>query len=444
MARRTMKSVEITEDQPTTEGNVMEVNRYDLQVALHELQRVAVTTGAVNPVTSFVHLSNDKHGGLRLAANDLEVGIVARLKGSTLALNQDAILSAKVFSKLVKGAKKTSKEVVKIEVQKWSRTSGPRYVVGKDSVGLTVDGMTTKLTPDNTPDNFPDPEASVGGKIDDVEVVDIVSLRRSLEYVIPAASNDATRYNLNGVLLDFEDHKMVTTDGHRLHMGLLDVRTPDLELFKKDMHQVLVPKLFAEQVARVLKHVDDTVPAMFSLHKMDDTDYHLLRFDVVGKIGWTIMCRVIDSQFPEYKNVVPTKKHCLNMFEIKRDTLVKVCKRMIVVYGNDGQPGGTFALKDDNKLDVMVSRPENEASTTVDVLTLRKHEGTVKIEVDDAGHEIEVKKYHRDVRANFQYVLQAVNEKVHDEVVVYFGEDLDPLLFDNGEGFEGVVMPLRK
>ena len=215
-------------------------------------------------------------GQLELAATDLEVGIrgshpcKVEKKGGVTA-------SAKKLFEIVR---ELPDEPVNVSVS--------------DNAYLTIRCARAEFTlAGTTADEYPTLPAF---SPEQTAKVQAAVLGEMIERTMYAASSDETRYNLNGVYLEKLEEvgklRMVGTDGHRL--AYVD------RSFGSDLEGldggVIIPR---KGLAELKRLVDE-----------DDADEIELGFEgnngLVRKGGVTLVMRLIEGEFPNYRQVVPT------------------------------------------------------------------------------------------------------------------------------------------
>lgn len=115
-------------------------------------------------------------------------------------------------------------------------------------------------------------------------------------WVTKAMSTDTTRDHLGAMLLDTEDHVMVATDGHRMHVA----PCPELD------HPALIPSLAANLIP--------ALAAKSGVQIVIDGAH----VSVVGRSCVALRCRNMHSsvQFPPWKQVVPKLDDMLVKLEL--------------------------------------------------------------------------------------------------------------------------------
>ncbi len=149
--------------------------------------------------------------------------------------------------------------------------------------------------------------------------LELGQLLSELERCLPFASDDPTRYNING--LYFETDRIVATDGHSLIVSEIP----------HGLDNVILSKDGCKKLAKWLK--------MRRLTEGKDAGVHISWNDALVTFnlpatGETVTLRKVDGQYPDYRQVIPAdsfqvvalglqQKNC----KLDTSSLVKVSKR---------------------------------------------------------------------------------------------------------------------
>lgn len=230
------------------------------------------------PILSNVLLSA-ADGQLKVSATDLEITAVARTPATVHGAGSTTV-NAKVLSEIVRELPEADVTLKLLE--------GERLEISALSSKLKIVGVNAGEYP------------SLPGMA--VEVRSRVSASQLLEMInrtIYAVSTDETRFNLNGVCFEPIGEKegelllrMVATDGHRLSM----VTRPTSDL--RFSERVIVPRKGLQELRKLL---DEEVSAEVGLDVRDG-------FLVLETGEAKVSMRLIDGEFPDYNQVLPTTK----------------------------------------------------------------------------------------------------------------------------------------
>jgi len=154
-------------------------------------------------------------------------------------------------------------------------------------------------------------------------------LAEMINKTIYSITMEDTSFKLSGVFMeiitkDKEDYlRMVATDGHRL--SLIDKKIPKLQ--EIDIKQgVMIPK-----------------KGLMELNKLalenGNIFFGLKHNNLVGKKEEAlIVIRLLDTKFPDYKDVIlPKKKDKKNIITINKNLLLESMRRMMIIGGDQYQ-----------------------------------------------------------------------------------------------------------
>jgi DNA polymerase-3 subunit beta len=144
-------------------------------------------------------------------------------------------------------------------------------------------------------------------------------LSQMIERTMYAASLDETRYNLNGVYFEVlpSDGKlrMVATDGHRLALVDRAIGTQASGLASG----VIIPRKGLAELKRLVDEVD-----------ADEVELGFEGNNGLAKKGdVTLVMRLIEGEFPNYKQVIP--KSSDRKLLLESDPLVRALRRVALL-----------------------------------------------------------------------------------------------------------------
>ena len=273
---------------------------------------------------------------LSVAATDLEISLVGEAEADVKAPGSITV-GAKVLYEIVR---ELPDETVSCKVSK-----GQRFEIESGQSHFKINGTSS--------DEFP----SVAGTVLKNPIsVEAGKLYEMLDKSAFAVSTDETRYNINGVYVETLDTpvgrdksgiRFVATDGHRLAM----IDRPAEGFAVKG--GVIIPRKGIQELKKVLE--DNEGAANVSLSE---------GFFTVQSGNETIGIRLVDGQFPDYKQVIPAESK--TGVEVSRNELLSAVKRVSLVT-TDKSRTIKFKLVD-GTLFISSSSPEyGEASETVAV-----------------------------------------------------------------------------
>jgi len=151
--------------------------------------------------------------------------------------------------------------------------------------------------------------------------VDSETFRKLIDRVSAFATGDETRYNLSGILLERQEEegrtilRMVATDGHRL--AIADEEVPNLGDLLGE-RRVLVPRKGLIEIRKL----SDGGPGSLELSATE-------KFLFAGKGDTEVWVRLLDAEFPDYRQVVPKENQIVA--SVPRGTFLDVLKRVSVM-----------------------------------------------------------------------------------------------------------------
>lgn len=241
------------------------------------------------------------------------------------------------------------------------------------------------------------------------------TLLEMIDKTFYAVCNDETRFSINGIFVETIEGplgpnniciRFVSTDGHR--MAIIDRAADGFSLDRS----VIIPRKGIQELKKVL---EETISEEVRV----SVDQGFL---VVGAGSTTIGIRLVDGQYPDYKQVIPTKTTTKIMAD--RTQLLSAVRRVSLVT-SDKSRAVKFKLVEGNLLVSSASPEYGEASESVEV----KQEG-------------------EDVSTGFsgRYILDVISSlSSSNEVVIRLDGNSSPGVFsgDNDSLYEGIIMPMR-
>ncbi len=293
------------------------VQKDKLVVAIQTVQNV-ITTKSALPILSNILIETQQET-IRLTATDLDIGITCVIPVDIQ--EQGAItIPAKRFSDIVK---EFPVDIVSVTTKK-----NNLVVIDSELCQFKIMGLAKE--------EFPKLPEFKDRKVVKVEQV---VLKEMLALTSFAVSFDETRYILNGIL--FKINKgvltLVSTDGKRLAIA---ERKLNIEL-DVDL-SIIVPIKTIHELNRNLKEGGELSLVVGSNQAL---------FDLGGVV---IISRLIEGEFPDYKQVVPLVSE--NKMKIDRSQFLLAVKRAALLATPDYQAVKLEVFK--NKLVISKSTPD--------------------------------------------------------------------------------------
>jgi len=349
-----------------------DIDKRELLKGLSAMQGI-VGRRTTLPILSHILMEWNKDS-LYLTGTDLETGIREEL---TASVNNEgrASVSAKKFYEIVR---ELPNETVHIEKKE------NHWIIvqcGKSIFNLA--GL--------DPDEFP----SLPSYQDQLfSFVSTHLINEMIEKTVFAASNEESRYHLNGVLFiqikqgEKEILRMVATDGHRL--SLIDRESQTIRGIEKG---IIIPKKGVLEIKKILED-------------RDGKEEMGIYFDPTHgffKIGKSlIVIRTIDGEFPEYEQVIPKENDKkLRMGKEK----IYGCLRRVSTMVSERVEGIKFSLK----------------PNILELSSYHQDFGDAKEEVDVVyeGSPIEI-------GFNARYLMDVLNVIDTDEVIMELKDEGNP------------------
>ena len=370
----------------------------DIRISKSELNKaLSLTQSIVERKTTMPILTNlllsASEGELRVSATDLEITAVTRAVADVKEGGSTTI-NAKVFSEVVRELPEGD-VVLKLG-------DNERLLIETDKTKMRMIGVSADEYP-----SLPGVGLNVVNKINSAELAEMVAK------TLYAVSTDETRFNLNGVCFMIVTEKgkepclrMVATDGHRLAMITRPAGSLNFE------GQVIVPRKGLAELRRILDGQED---AQTGIDVKDG-------FLIVDTDQAKISMRLIDGEFPDYKQVLPKQKGAIAA--VPSGKLAQAVKRAALMVTDKGK-----CVKLDfspGRLRILTSSPElGDASE--------------ELEVDYQGEPL-------SVGFNARYVLEMANSIGEDQTLnIELHGTLGPGRFfaEGDESYIGIIMPMR-
>lgn len=372
----------------------LQIAKTELQKGLGRIQAIVEKRNSM-PILANVLLEGEKgdgaEGTLRLAATDLEVG----LRGQHVARVEKAGGLTVAAKKLFEIVRELPDDEIALEA-----TANSYLDIRCARSHFTLAGTAAEEYP-TLPEFSPEATVRIPSEM----------LSGMIERTMYAASVDETRYNLNGVFLEVHADtgklRMVATDGHRL--ALVDREVPgQLDALANG---VIIPRKGLAELKRLLDE--------------DDVEEVEIGFEgnsgLARKGGVTLVMRLIEGEFPNYQQVIPSDVAV--RLVVPTDRLVQALRRVVLL--------------------------SSERSRAV---KLELSEGQLLVssnnpDLGDASDELDVE-YSGETLAvgfNARYLLDALGALHAKEVRLGLQNDLSPAQVTptNDDDALAVVMPMR-
>jgi DNA polymerase-3 subunit beta len=361
----------------------LQVTQENLNRALNSVARVANSRGTL-PILANV-LIKTENNRLSLSATNLDIAI-SHYIGAKVTQEGSITVPARLMQDFVSSL---PEGVIELDLQE------TKLHVSTDQYQSVVNGIVA--------DDFPVMPAISDGTNWSVNGV---LLRKGLQQVVFAASNDETRPVLTGVLLQTTDGKlsMAATDSYRLaekHLGA-----------NKQQLQLLIPASALQDLLRVLGDNDEPV-------RVTHNDQQVLFR--VGDIELTT--RLVEGKYPDYRKLIP--QTFATEATLKRADLINVT-RVSSLFARESAGSVTIEVDDKAKQLSIYSIASQLGENTATAPTAK---------ITGAG----------SITLNARYLLDALNALDGEDVVFGFNDKLEPTLLRDpaNADYLHIVMPLK-
>ena len=373
----------------------LSISKGELQTGLSRLQSIVEKRNSM-PILANVLIratvkAGDEAAQLHLAATDLEVGIQSSHDAKVKKAGGVTVSAKKLFEIV----RELPEEDIFLEA-----TANGYLNIKCARSDFTLAGTSPEEYP-TLPDFAPKQTARVQAQV----------LSVMIERTMYAASVDETRYNLNGVYLEVLDEpgriRMVATDGHRL--ASVD-RTLSEDVLGLE-NGVIIPR---KGIGELKKLVDE-----------DDADEIELAFEgnngLARKGRVTLIMRLIEGEFPNYTQVLPTK--------IERSIVLPAeefgrALRRVALLSSERSRAVKLELSN-GRLTISSSNPD-------------LGDAREELDIDFAGEDL-------SIGFNARYLMDALSTLRSKEVRFGLQNELAPaqLVPTDDEDTLAVVMPMR-
>ncbi|HEX3568526.1 MAG TPA: DNA polymerase III subunit beta [Candidatus Saccharimonadales bacterium] len=360
----------------------LQVTQENLNKALGTVARVANARGTL-PVLANV-LIKTVNNRLSIAATNLDIAITHYIGAKVSdegAITVPARLMQDFVSSLPGG-------VIDLKLDEY------RLHIATDQYQSTINGVSAE--------EFPVMPAISNGKT--LKVAGPV-LKKGLQRVVIAASNDEARPILTGILLHtFEGNLyMAATDSYRLAEERLMPSNEDVHL--------LVPVSAMQDLLRILGDFEGDVVVT--------SDEQQVLFQV-GDIE--LVARLIEGKYPDYRKLIPTT--FATSVTLKRADLVNITK-----------VSSLFARESAGSITINIDEEKQEVSIRSIASQLGENTATATGKVTGSG----------SITLNSRYLLDALHVLNGEDVVFSFNGKLEPSVLADpaADDYVHIVMPLK-
>ena len=360
----------------------LQVTQENLNRALNTVARVANSRNTL-PILSNVLIKTTSNR-LSLAATNLDIAIshfIGAKVSEEGAITVPARLMQDFISSLPSG-------VIELELD------DSKLHITTEQYQSTVNGIMA--------DDFPVMPAIAKGQS---WTISGSALKKGLQQVVLAASNDESRPVLTGVLIHVQDGKLylAATDSYRLAEKVLGKQ-------KEDVH-LLVPATAMHDLLRILGDYEDEVRVTH--------DEQQVLFQV-GDIE--LVARLLEGKYPDYRKLIPQSFSV--EATLKRTDLVNVTK-----------VSSLFARESAGSVTIAIDEAKQTLSIRSVASQLGENTATATGKITGSG----------DITLNSRYLLDALQVISSEEIVFGFNGKLEPTMIRDAKqpDYTHIIMPLK-
>ena len=250
-------------------------------------------------------------------------------------------------------------------------------------------------------------------------------MREMIEKTVYAASNEESRYHLNGVLFiqkkqdsgpsgtgqgGQEILRMVATDGHRL--SLIDRESPTIRGIEKG---IIMPKKGVLEIKKIMGDRDGE----------EEMEIYFNQTHGFFKMGKSlVVIRLIDGEFPEYEQVIPKGNDKKLVIEKEK---IYGCLRRVSTMASERVEGVKFSLR----------------KNSVELSSYHQDFGDAKEEVELVYEGTPI-----EIGFNARYLMEALNVIDTGEIVIELKDEGNPGIIKPLSSIEPsnqfcIIMPMR-
>jgi DNA polymerase-3 subunit beta len=379
------------------------INKREFLKGLSLMQSVAGRKTTL-PILSHILMQWEKNF-LYLTGTDLETGIREELSATILQEGKASVSGKKLYEIVRELPDET------IHIQK------------KENHWITLQcGKSIFNIAGLDPDEFP----SLPGYQDEYfSKISTHLMREMIEKTVYAASNEESRYHLNGVLFiqkkqDSEPSgtgqggqeilRMVATDGHRL--SLIDRESPTIRGIEKG---IIMPKKGVLEIKKIMGDRDGE----------EEMEIYFDQTHGFFKMGKSLMViRLIDGEFPEYEQVIPKGNDKKLVMEKEK---IYGCLRRVSTMASERVEGVKFSLR----------------KNSVELSSYHQDFGDAKEEVELVYEGAPI-----EIGFNARYLMEALNVIDTGEIVIELKDEGNPGIIKPLSSIEPsnqfcIIMPMR-
>ncbi|MGM0369444.1 MAG: DNA polymerase III subunit beta [Bacillota bacterium] len=347
----------------------------------------AVSSKTTLPILSGI-LLEAQNNKIKLVGTDLEIGIECFVDAE-VETEGSIVLPAKYLTSIVR-------ELPSEEIILTTEDSNNTAQIKCSNSQFNIHGSPS--------DEFPLlPEVDSGVKFS----IGQAKLKEIINQIEFAVSDDESKPFLNGglILVNKETIKLVATDTYRLAYREEEIANTELEL-----DEIIIPSKTLSELSKLLNDTDEEVAISITENQA------LFKFS-----GISIVSRLIEGQFPNYKQVIPDQNKTTAV--VDKDKLLSATKR------------ASLLAKQDSNI-IKINLKSNKLVITANTPEVGQAYEEVAIELQ--GEETEI-------AFNAKYLIDCLKVISDEEVNLELSGSLSPgvIKTKNEHEYIYVIMPVR-
>ena len=336
-----------------------------------------------------------KSGTIKLITTDLEVGIVATIRGK-VEKEGSFTVDAKIISEYISLLPNQKVEIAKKDNSLFIKSENYKTIIkGQEAEEFPL---------------IPQVDRKYYYRADAVE------LRQALSQVVFAVSNNETRIELSGVLFSFnkETLTLAATDSYRLAEKTISIFTNS-----ENSRQIIVPAKTLQELTRILSALS------MDGEEKTEVNFYISENQILFAVGpIELVSRLIEGQYPDYKQIIPTTAKTTAI--INRVELARAIKAAAI-----------FSKSGIN--DINLDFPLGKNKVTITSASGQVGENIINLQANVNGQD-------NGIAINYRYLLDGVNIIDSENVRLEIINSSTPCLVkpEKDKSFLYVVMPIKQ
>jgi DNA polymerase III subunit beta len=360
----------------------LQVTQENLSKALNTVARVANTRGTL-PILANVLLKTTNNR-LSIAATNLDIAIT-QYCGAKVKEEGSITIPARLMQDFISSLPPS---VINLELD------DNKLHITTDQYQSVINGVAAE--------DFPVMPAIENGKELTLPGAD---LKKALQQVAFAASNDEARPVLTGIYVHSQDGTlhMAATDSYRLAAKAMPGKVAAIDL--------LIPVSAMQDVLRIVGDFTESVVVTYNDQQ------------VLFKAGEVeLVARLIEGKYPDYQKLIP--KDFANTARVKRANLINITK-----------VSSLFARESAGS--IKIATDEDKGTLSIRSIASQVGENTASADGKILGSS--------EVTINSRYLLDALNAFHSEEINFSFNGKLDPVVLSDPseKDYTHLIMPLK-